>query len=101
MICEQAQELFSELIDGELDGSTRGAVIAHLERCEGCRRELRPIRRTMRFVRGNSGVDASGDAAGAAWEDFMRSLMDETYPESPESTGLRLLSGDAGRRQGS
>src|SRR5579872_251223 len=37
MDCEAARNAISALIDGELPGSERPALEAHLERCAGCR----------------------------------------------------------------
>lgn len=39
MTCEQAAELLSAYVDGELNRSERGELVGHLESCLACRRE--------------------------------------------------------------
>jgi anti-sigma factor RsiW len=54
-------ERLSALIDGELNGAQRERVLAHLARCEDCRREaaaLRLLKRRMHTL----GDTAAGDA---------------------------------------
>jgi hypothetical protein len=40
MTCDQVDDLVAELALGVLDGEARGAALAHIERCAGCRFEV-------------------------------------------------------------
>jgi anti-sigma factor RsiW len=84
MTCDAAQELFSELIDGELSDDVRARVEAHVAGCEGCARELRALRRTVRFVQANATTEIRPRTPGGAYSEFTRAIVDDTVERTPE-----------------
>jgi hypothetical protein len=54
MICHDARELFSALIDETLTREERADVYGHLATCADCRRELAAVERTVTLVRGTT-----------------------------------------------
>lgn len=51
MRCADIRNLASDFVDHELDGSTRAAVAAHLESCEGCVRHVAALREMVEALR--------------------------------------------------
>jgi anti-sigma factor RsiW len=51
MICDDARDLFSALVDDALSSEERDALDAHLAVCPDCRRELEGFQRTVVLVR--------------------------------------------------
>lgn len=99
MNCTETQDLLSDYIDDELAAGPRAHVDAHLAGCPACAAEHRALRRTVQFVRGNAATVPAGSAPGAAYEEFMRAVVDETYGKRPEQVIADALSAPDDRRR--
>jgi anti-sigma factor RsiW len=49
---EEAKDLFSDYLDGELDAERAAALQEHLQGCDVCRAELERLRQTVRSLSG-------------------------------------------------
>ncbi len=63
--CLTLRERFSEYLDGELEGSARAEILAHLKTCAGCRDEMEEVRATIETVRVHGRVAAPQGLAEA------------------------------------
>lgn len=77
MKCSTAEELISELIDGELPEATRADVQAHIDQCATCGPLAKQMQRTVRFVRANSRTMLTPGTPGGNYMEFTRALVDE------------------------
>jgi len=48
--CSHAKNLFSDRLDGELEGREAGFLESHLDRCDSCRSEWRSFEKTFLAV---------------------------------------------------
>lgn len=103
MNCRETRALLSEYIDEELGDETREHVTEHLGGCAACAKEHHALRRTVRFVQGNSGRLPDTSAAGSAYASFNRAIVDEGYGQRPEEALMRAAFGQRagqGEREG-
>ncbi len=91
MTCGDIEPLLSDLLDGDLSGDARAAVDAHLAACADCAAAYRALRRTVRFVRGNAATQIEPGTPGAAYMEFTRAIVDETYGRSPIEVMIEAL----------
>lgn len=73
--CNEIVELVTDYLEGALDRRTAAAFEEHLLRCEGCRRYVEQIRRTIDTSAGIADPPLSGPAQDAllqAFRDFHR-----------------------------
>jgi anti-sigma factor RsiW len=91
MQCDAVRDLFSELIDGELPDAVRARVEAHVAGCEACARDLRALRRTVRFVQANGATPIEARTPGAAYSEFTRAIVDESYGRAPEQVLVQQI----------
>ena len=68
MICRDARELLSALVDEQLTDAEEIAVRTHLERCEGCRAALEEMEATVSAVSSLPRVEVSGDFTARVME---------------------------------
>ena len=99
MTCDAAEELISELIDGELSDGVREQVEAHLAGCDACATVAKKMRRTVRFVRANARTMLHSGTPGGNYMEFTRGLVDtsadRTGDEVARDWGLRKEGGPA------
>ena len=100
MQCDAVRDLFSELIDGELPDGVRARVEEHVAGCDGCARELRALRRTVRFVQANGGTQIAPRMPGGAYSEFTRAIVDDTYGRTPEQVLVQQIFEALGRGKG-
>ena len=48
--CGEVRDLASDYLDGDVDGSLRGRIVAHLERCGLCRAFVESLRATVSLL---------------------------------------------------
>lgn len=65
MKCEEARELLSEYMDGELDAAQRAEVDRHVQGCKACTQELTSLRATVSLVASLGRVEAPEGLAGS------------------------------------
>ena len=87
MNCDAAEELISELIDGELPEATRSEVEAHIDACERCGPLAKQMQRTVRFVRTNSRTMLTPNTPGGNYMEFTRALVDDAERRTGEDVG--------------
>lgn len=68
--CHEIVELVTDYLEGALDARTAAAFEEHLVICEGCRRYVEQIRRTIDTAGGIADVPLSGAAETALLEAF-------------------------------
>jgi anti-sigma factor RsiW len=61
--CEKARNLFSPYLDGELDPSEGGFLVAHLQNCAECRRELSELTASLKLLRSLPEIAPAGGFA--------------------------------------
>ena len=91
MTCGEIEPLLSDLLDGDLSADAREAVDAHLGGCARCTAAYRALCRTVRFVRANAGTAIVRGTPGAAYQDFTRAIVDDTYGRSPVEVIIEAL----------
>jgi hypothetical protein len=68
MICRLARHRFSELRDGSLSGSDRGAVSAHLDSCAACAAEWRSFGAALDGLADLPRLECSGEIAARVFD---------------------------------
>ncbi len=95
MNCTEATSLMSDLLDEELAEDARRAIESHIASCDACARELRALRRTVRFVRGNAGTTLVPGTPGGVYNDFTQAIADPSYDRTPLEVIVQFLAPDA------
>ena len=75
MICDDIDELLSDLIDDALAQNDRAYVEAHLASCERCAESLRQLRRTVRFVQAHASVELPAGTPAGIYMDATRAMV--------------------------
>jgi anti-sigma factor RsiW len=92
MICDDVDELLSDLIDDELAEGARASVLAHIATCERCDTSHRALKRTVRFVRANATTRLVPGTPGGDYQQFERALMDDSLGTTATEIAQRTLS---------
>jgi anti-sigma factor RsiW len=67
--CEQIEKLLVDYADGELSPSELSQVAEHIGRCEGCRRTVEALKRSL-------------DLAGIVWADGLQQIRGAGLPQT-------------------
>jgi len=104
MCCEQIERLLGRLIDGELTGSARDEVVAHLQTCPSCRTEHAELER----ITSELAKPVAAEIPELLWPAIERRLLgghQESIPAAPIhgadrrfGTGRRFGAGQVRRR---
>lgn len=89
--CDEIEELFSDLIEGELAEKTAGALRQHIATCGRCDPAYRQLQRTVRFVRAQSDVELTPGTAGGLYNEFVALLMQDKAAEATEVMGRAVF----------
>ena len=89
--CEEVQDRFSALCEGELTPAEEAEVRRHLERCPGCQGELTRFEKTLRMLRSVEEVDVPEGFLSGIYEKIEGRLERDSFPEKTprERYGLK------------
>lgn len=91
LACDQIEELFSDLIEGELPEKTAHGIRAHIALCERCGPSYKQLRRTVRFVRAQADVPLEPGTPGGVYKEFTALLMQGESERATEVMGRAVL----------
>ena len=93
LVCEEIDELLSDLLADELPHTTAAGVQAHLASCERCAASYKAMKRTVRFIRAHQDVSLKPGTPGGTYMEFSRALVVSTYEDAEDvmtrATGIR------------
>ena len=92
LTCEQADELLSDLIEGDLAENVRAGLEVHVAACGRCGASYRSLKRTVRFVRAQADVPLEPGTPGGAYMEFTRALA-HGEPDAALSAIIESITG--------
>lgn len=96
LTCEQADELLSDLIEGDLPHNVRAGLESHVAGCGRCGAAYRSLKRTVRFVRAQADVPLEPGTPGGAYMEFTAALA-HGEPERALEAITRSITRPGGR----
>jgi len=80
MTCRKVQRALPLLAGGDLGGRKADKIVAHVERCALCHKELEEYRSALGRIRAAARAEGAGDWSEAEWKTFMARVT-EAQPE--------------------
>jgi RNA polymerase sigma factor (sigma-70 family) len=91
LACDEMEELFSDLIEGELPEKTAHGIRAHIAACARCSPAYKQLRRTVRFVQAQADVPLEPGTPGGLYNEFTALLMQGEPDRAKKVMGRAVL----------
>lgn len=89
MTCKMVKKFLPLLAGGDLAARKERKLLAHLDRCPGCREELEGYRNAIERVKAAARQESAGDWSGAEWKALMARATAQGTEKAGSPAGLR------------
>lgn len=89
MTCKMVKKFLPLLAGGNLAARKERKLLAHLDRCPGCREELEGYRNAIERVKAAARQESAGDWSGAEWKALMARATAQGTEKAGSPAGLR------------